>query len=225
MLEKAARKLGVLNNEVVYLGGCSTALFITDSLSLDVRPTVDVDCIIDVASLSKYYQFGEKLKEQGFKQLMQDEVICRWRYEDIILDVMPTDEDILKCGNRWYKDAIRNAISHQIAEDLVIKSVTAPYLLATKAEAFISRGNGDFLGSHDFEDIITIIAGRVEIVEEIELGSKELRVYLKSTFENYLKSSQFRSSLPGHMRDGSSTNQRVQTILERIQKIANLTSK
>ncbi len=34
MLEFVARKLGPLNDEVVYLGGCSTALFITDSLLL-----------------------------------------------------------------------------------------------------------------------------------------------------------------------------------------------
>ena len=48
MLEFVARKLGPLNEEVIYLGGCTTALFITDPLSLDVRPTKDVDCIIDI---------------------------------------------------------------------------------------------------------------------------------------------------------------------------------
>ncbi|CDZ76634.1 hypothetical protein BN59_00908 [Legionella massiliensis] len=42
MLEFVARKLGELNNEVVYLGGCTTALFINDPLSLDVRPTLTV---------------------------------------------------------------------------------------------------------------------------------------------------------------------------------------
>jgi len=55
MLEYVARKLENLNNEVVYLGGCATTLFINDPLSLDVRPTLDVDCIIDVATLSAYY--------------------------------------------------------------------------------------------------------------------------------------------------------------------------
>jgi len=39
MLEVVARKLEELNDEVVYLGGCTTALFINDPLSLDVRPT------------------------------------------------------------------------------------------------------------------------------------------------------------------------------------------
>ena len=51
MLEFVARKLRALNEEVVFIGGCTTALFINDPLSLDVRPTWDVDCIIDVLSL------------------------------------------------------------------------------------------------------------------------------------------------------------------------------
>jgi len=50
MLELVERKLGKLNDEVVYLGGCTTALFITDPLSLDVRSTLDMDCIIEVVS-------------------------------------------------------------------------------------------------------------------------------------------------------------------------------
>lgn len=70
MLELVARKLGKLNNEVVYLGGCATALFINDPLSLDVRPTVDVDCIVDVISLMQYYKFEKELNKCGFRKSM-----------------------------------------------------------------------------------------------------------------------------------------------------------
>ena len=54
MLEFVAQRLGQLNDEVVYVGGCTTALLINDPLSLDVRPTLDVDCIVDVVSLGQY---------------------------------------------------------------------------------------------------------------------------------------------------------------------------
>lgn len=128
MLEFVARKLGPLNNEVIYLGGCTTALFITDPLSLDVRPTKDVDCIVDIVSLPKYYQFGKKLSSQGFKQSIDESVICRWHYDEVILDVMPIDENVLKFGNRWYKEAIEHSITHELDDNLIIKSVTAPYL-------------------------------------------------------------------------------------------------
>lgn len=219
MLEFVARKLGNLNDEVIYLGGCSTALFITDPLSLDVRPTKDVDCIVDIVSLPKYYQFGKKLEKQGFKQSINDQVICRWYYDDVILDVMPTDEDILKFGNRWYKEAIAYPVEHQLADDLRIQSVTAPYLLATKIEAFKGRGNRDFLGSHDFEDIITVIAGRVKIIEDMGQASVELQVHLKKFFEEIIDDVEFNTALPGHLSDGPVTVQRIQTVRDRIKKI------
>jgi hypothetical protein len=224
MLEKVARKLENLNDEVVYLGGCATALYITDPLSLDVRPTVDVDCIIDVITLNEYQKFESKLKKKGFKQSMQDEVICRWRYDDIILDVMPTNEKILGFGNHWYKDALKHAVTHQITDDIIIQSVTAPYFLATKIEAFRTRGKNDFLGSHDFEDIIAVIAGRAEIPDEVALTSNELRKHLKQVFEEMLNNDQFELALPGHVSDGPVTMQRVQMLKERIKKIVNLTN-
>jgi len=220
MLETVARRLGTLNNKVVYLGGCAAALFISDSLSLDVRSTWDVDCIIDVISLGQYYQFESELKKRGFSQSIENAVTCRWRHDDIILDVMPADEKILGWGNHWFKEAIKHAIIHQIANDLNIKSVTAPYFLATKLEAFKARGNNDFLGSHDFEDIITVIAGRVEIADEVAATSDELKLHLRSVFSDMLMNDQFVQSLPGHVSDGPVTMQRVQTVIERIKKIS-----
>lgn len=220
MLEFVARKLGPLNDEVVYLGGCSTALFITESLLLDVRPTKDVDCIVDIVSRSEYYKFANRLQKQGFKQSMNESVICRWRYDDVILDVMPTDEEILTFGNRWYKEAIKKPITHQLADDLIVNSVSAPYLLATKIEAFNARGNRDFLLSHDFEDIINVISGRKEIAEEVNLANEELKNHLQIFFEEMLSDDEFMTSLPAHIKEGITTEQRLETVTNRIKKIA-----
>lgn len=222
MLEFAARKLGKLNDEVVFLGGCTTTLFITDPLSLDVRPTLDVDCIIDVISLGQYHQFESQLNKQGFNKSMVEDNICRWHYDDIILDVIPSNEKILGFGNRWYKGAIEHAVTHQISEGLFIKSVTAPYFLATKIEAFKTRGNNDFLASHDLEDIITVIAGRVELTGEVTLANSALTKYLELTFTEMLENEQFHVALPGHLNDGPLTKERTQSVLRRIKQIANI---
>lgn len=224
MLEIVAKKLGNLNDRVVYLGGCATALFISDPLSLDVRPTLDVDCIIDVISLGQYHKFENELIKRGFKKSIEDDIICRWHYGEIILDVMPTDEKILGFGNPWYKEALDHAVVHQISDGLLVKSVMAPYFIATKIEAFRTRGNNDLLGSHDFEDIITIIAGRVEIVDEMALTSDKLKYHLKQFFEEMLNNDQFERVLPGHLSDGpvSVTMQRVQTVKSRIKKIVEI---
>lgn len=223
-LELAARKLGNLNEEVVYLGGCTIALFINDPASLDVRRTVDVDCIVDVISHSEYYKFEKQLLQKGFKQSMEDEVICRFRHEEdenIILDVMPTDQKILGFGNPWYAEALKYAVNHEIADGLVIKSVTIPYFLATKFEAFKTRGNNDLLGSHDYEDIISVIAGQTKILEEVASANPELRESLKKEFRQLLQNDQFEPTLPGHLNEGSVTvtMQRVQIVKKRIENI------
>ena len=220
MLEFVARKLGKLKDEFIFLGGCTTTLFITDFTSPDVRPTFDVDCIVDVISLNQYHQLEEQLNECGFKRSIQDDIICRWRYDDVILDVMPTDEKILGFGNRWYKAAVEYATLHQLSENLFIKSVTAPYFLATKLEAFKQRENSDFLVSHDFEDIITVIDGRSEIVDEVNLTDTVLRTYLEKTFSGILKNEQFYSALPGHLNYGPVTKDRTQIVLNRIKQMA-----
>jgi hypothetical protein len=219
LLQLAARKLGNLNDDVVYLGGCATALFINDPSSLDVRATIDVDCIIDVISLVEYHKFENQLIDKGFKKSMEEDVICRFRCDEVILDVMPTDQKILGFGNPWYKKALQHAVNHEIADDLIIKSISAPYFLATKFEAFKTRGNNDLWSSHDYEDIVSVVAGRINIVEEVETANPELREHLKEEFKRVLQNDQFEATLPGHVNDGPATMQNVQVVINRINQI------
>lgn len=41
-----ARQLGELAQNVVFVGGASTGLLITDPVFPDVRPTIDIDVIV-----------------------------------------------------------------------------------------------------------------------------------------------------------------------------------
>jgi len=43
--------------------------------------------------------------------------------------------------------------------------ITAPVFIATKLEAFHDRGGGDFLVSHDLEDVVTVIDGRPALID------------------------------------------------------------
>lgn len=45
LLTDAAKLLRPILGELVFLGGCATALLITDKAAADVRPTFDVDAI------------------------------------------------------------------------------------------------------------------------------------------------------------------------------------
>jgi hypothetical protein len=80
---------------------------------------------------------------------------------------MPSEERVLGFANRWYPLAMTTATPLILPSGLQIRLIAAPVFLATKFEAFATRGRGDMLSSHDFEDIINVVEGRAEIEDEI----------------------------------------------------------
>jgi hypothetical protein len=64
--------------------------------------------------------------------------------------------------------------------------VTAPYFLGTKIEVFKGRGGGDFLASHDLEDLIFVMDGRSIIVNEVQTQTPLLREYLREEITGWL---------------------------------------
>ena len=112
IIEIAAHALGPLCNELVFLGGCATALLITDSAAPPVRVTRDVDALAEIGSAGEYHNLEKRLRDCGFEvDSSKGAPICRWAGHGILLDVMPTDEQILGFGNIWYASAVASATS------------------------------------------------------------------------------------------------------------------
>ncbi len=221
ILMLAVNQLSELVDEMVFIGGCATGLLITDTAAPPIRVTKDVDAIVQVASLSDYHQLSEKLRKKGFQEDTSDGApICRWITEAVILDVMPTDSKILGFGNQWYATATRNAECIQLPSGKSIKMVSAPYFLITKLEAFDGRGAGDYLMSHDIEDIIAVLDGRPEIVNEVKRAETELVSELTQRFKKLLQNKQFVDAVSGHMPTDTTSQSRVPMILETIKQLA-----
>jgi hypothetical protein len=98
--------------------------------------------------------------------------------------------------------------------------VTAPYFLATKIEAFRGRGNGDYLASHDLEDMITLIDGRKELLGEIITAPADLQKFLADTFRDYLATPAFVESISGHLLPDKASQGRLPLIVQRMTQIA-----
>lgn len=186
MLQTVADALGPdLLNQVAFVGGCTTALLITDAFAREaVRFTDDVDVIVHVLGYGKWQRLLTELRERGFRESPEDDVICRMRLpdertgRDLIVDFMPDDEAILNFTNRWYRDALRSAANHTLPSGTVIRVVTPGYFLATKLEAYSGRGRNDPLGSRDIEDILTVVDGRDSLHAELTEAEPALRRYI-----------------------------------------------
>jgi hypothetical protein len=113
--------------------------------------------------------------------------LCRWQYEGISIDVMPCDESVLGFSNGWYKPGIANSIRYQLPSGRQILIFSTPYLLASKIEAFIGRGGGNFYFSSDIEDIVALLDGRFSLFEEVQQGDDEVKAFLSGWFRAELK--------------------------------------
>ena len=137
---------------------------------------------------------------------------------------MPTDENILGFSNRWYLPAIKNSVTIELEPNFEIRLVTAPYFLATKLDAFFGRGKGDYLVSHDMEDIINLINGRVEIIEDIQTSKADLKEFIINSLQGFLDDELFLEALPGHLLPDQASQDRRSIILDRIKKIVEIGS-
>jgi predicted nucleotidyltransferase len=220
MLAAAVEKLVPLLDRIVFVGGCATGLLITDPGASPVRPTLDVDAIIDLASYAQFADLENRLQDLGFQPShVEGAPICRWTHQDLVLDLMPTDSSILGFSNRWYHMALQNSETTRIGTHK-IRLITAPYFLATKLEALHGRGQHDYRLSRDLEDIVTVIDGRPEIVNEVQETEDRLRQYLSDELSTLLADRNFMESLPGHLLPDAASQQRLRIVLHRIEQIA-----
>lgn len=222
-METAAERLGPLANEIVFLGGCATGLLLTDPGAPVVRATQDVDVISELTTMIEYHRFAEKLRQRGFQEDQgEDAVICRWRADKVILDVMPTSPKVFGFGNEWYKPALDAAESVSLPSGARIRMVTTPYFLATKLAAFEGRGHGDYMASHDMEDILAVLDGRAEVTGEVQQSSEPLKQHLAQRFRALLTERDFMDALPGHLPGDDASQARLPILIRRLETLAEL---
>jgi hypothetical protein len=220
LFESVVRLLVPVLDELVFVGGCTTGLFITDPAAGGVRPTKDVDAIVDVTSYAEYTTLSERLRTLGLAEdTTPGAPFCRWRHGQLIVDVMPTDATVLGFSNRWYPTAIETAQTFRIAGHDV-RVVTPPLFIATKLEAFHGRGDDDVVASHDLEDIITVIDGRPEIVGDVAAASDDVRAYIGAEIRELLGNRDFTEALAGFLLPDPASQERRSLLEGRLRSLS-----
>jgi len=142
IIKTVAQGLAELNEKVVYVGGAVVSLYINDPAAEDVRPTKDIDISLEIASLTELEKLRQDLNSKGFKQTADDDVICRFRYRNIKVDVMATREIGWAPANQWFRDGFKERIIYEV-EDQQIYIMPLPYFIAAKFVAYHDRGEID----------------------------------------------------------------------------------
>lgn len=186
-LEKVATILASVPERFVFTGGGTIVLYVDEIIRDELRPTKDVDCVVEIFSRTEYYQLATALREVGLSECTEpDAPMCRWEYEELLIDIMPCGDEVLGFSNRWYVEGLKNIITYALPSGREIYIFSSLYLLASKIEAFLGRGQS-FYFSKDIEDIIVLIDGCETLLREFEQAEGEVKLFLQQWFGNNLE--------------------------------------
>ena len=187
-LQDVAEALDELNERVVYVGGSVAQLYVDDEAAEEARPTMDVDCVVELYSHQEYEEFCELLRKKKFEENSDNGApICRWLYKGEMVDVMPTDEKFLGFTNKWYQPGIQRKVDYTLPNGRVIQILPALFFLATKIEAINSRAGEDLRTSHDFEDVVYVLNYCGDIVERFKKeANATLKAFLRAESRKFL---------------------------------------
>ena len=216
---KLDAKLSSSNLHYAFLGGSVLSLLVTDSSAAAIRVTKDIDVMVNVRTRKDFRAAERTLEALGFRHdTREDAPICRWVCDGVTVDVLPIRQEVLGWNSRWFEEALAAPMTI-ICGGREIKVVSAPYFVALKLEAFEERGQKDFLGSTDFEDVICLFNGRETIADEIGCDAP-LAKLLGSKFKVYLDSPELEDAIDGFVQTEINPSERKVAIISRMKMVA-----
>ena len=217
IIEKVAKTLEEINDDVIYVGGAIVSYYVTDLGAEQPRPTKDIDISVQISSYSEMDQLREKLESKGIYPAPKEKVMYRYELGDILIDFIPFEETSLGPTNSWLKPGFGK--SYEVAAgSQIIKILPVSYFLATKYEAYKSRGKSDPYGSHDFEDIIYVLDNNIEVVDTIKGEDQKLILFIKEMAKEILEHPSRNDIIAGQINPFTS-EERTPMVIEKLQQI------
>jgi hypothetical protein len=218
VVAEVAEALQDLKHNMVFVGGAVVSLYTDDPAADEIRPTQDVDLTLNIINLRHWQEVQEKLAKLGFHPDPFGHAICSYKYKDIPVDIMATEDGPFGPANPWYKIGFENLWSAK-AKNQEIKILSAPCYLATKFEALNNRGK-DYRTSHDMEDIVYVIDNRIPIVEEIARDNIRISTFIKEQLQNLIQKELLQEVLIAHIHP-LMQEERIPIVEEKINQILN----
>ena len=214
-----SEKLAGTPFDFAFLGESVLSLLVSDPTVDAIRVTKDVDVIVGVRSRNEFHEEERELEARGFRHDTSDDApICRWIADGVVVDVLPVREEVLGWRSEWFEQALLAARTMEV-EGHSVKVVTAPFFVALKLEAFEDRGEGDFIMSTDFEDVICLFNGRRSVVDEI-MAEPIVREGIAEKFSRYVQNADVEDAVLGFVQTESDPEDRFRAIMSDFRRLA-----
>ena len=221
-LRAVAGRLDGLGLDYAFVGGSIVNLLLDHPDLSPARPTDDVDVILEVVTAERYSDVEVRIRGLGFEHDMSPGApLCRWVLGNLMVDIMPTEGAALGLNTAWFKETLATA-TEQVVAHTKLKLVSPVGFLATKYVAFLDRGEGDYYGSPDIEDFITVIDGRERIVGDVDQAPSDLRRYVIGAVNSLTATDAFNEALSGHLPADAASQGRLPSLRQKLAEIAAL---
>lgn len=183
-LRLIAKALEELNADVVYVGGAVIQLYSSDAAAVNPMTTYDVDCVVDITTYHEFRMFEQKLYSKHFRNdISEGAPICRFLFDGEKVDFMPKVDTEIGKSNSWYRKGMECRQPYDLENGQTIYIMPVQYFLASKFEALHSRGGNDYRGEKDFEDIVFVVNGCTNLINDLkETDDLCVRDYLVQEF-------------------------------------------
>lgn len=225
MLDTVAEELSFLEPAPVFVGGATIGLFVDALGRSQLRPTLDVDCIVPgVASRVAWWKLEEGLRARKWSPDPEGPM-CRYiSPSGVTVDVMPLDPAILGFADRWYGEVVRRAASIVLPSGRTIRIPTPAYLLTCKLEAWEDRGRHDPIMSKDLEDIMALLDGCRELERSVSESGSHVQDAVREGIGGILADGRVVEVALGQLPRGGdpeAQRRRVRRLMERLAGVGN----
>ncbi len=202
----------------VFTGGGIVSMLITDPEAPQALFTKDVDLVLEIASHPEFFAMEKALEGVGFRRPHDEEaeMMVSWEWEGVRVDSLPHRSIQFMPHNRWFVFLMKDAEQVEVLPGCRAWRASAPCFLATKFEAFFSRGMNNFLKSKDIGDILAVVNGRSELLQEIQQAVPDVRGFLRQKFGWLLEQRHFMECLSDLVPE----KLREETVIKRMRAIA-----
>lgn len=218
-MERLSSELGDLVDEVTVVGGTSPALYEMNE-TVSARPTTDIDLSVQTTSPASWHRFVGELEDRGFRYPV-GEPMCCYQKGELVVDVMPTDTQQLGFGNRWYAEAVQRRIKAHVGGVHVVSPI---YFIATKLDAFSSRGAQEPITSHDLEDIFVVLRGIPTLLDEIASGNDPVHSEVRRQLGDVAAAEDALDTIRGLLEGDAATQASAPALLARVRQACGRTS-
>lgn len=207
--------LGDLAKHAVVFGATTPSLYAL-SPTVEARLTDDVDLLFDL----KQPVLAMELDNRRFKAVRGPNV-ARYKIAGENVDVVPTDGAV--GASRWLADV--HALARPSPAAPEVRVVDPIAFLVLKLEAFEDprrENHGDLLASRDIEDVVLVLRGVDDVLDELRKGRSVLHDTARDGLRRLFNSVDSASWVEAHIERDAASQANARRLVEQIREALKL---